>query len=74
MSDEKHCQVRVGDKVRIKREFCDTPEEAGIDFIVVTAPEGKGRVDIVAVSCLQKTLRPMQVVDIDMIEIVRVSK
>jgi len=51
-----------GDLVTVRPEWCDDDESPSTVYCVVTAPEGKGRVDIVPVVWDAGPIVPMQTV------------
>lgn len=64
-------ELSVDQLVRIRPEWCDSPEERSRVFVVVTPSEGKGRVDISPADWNQARdgcIRPQQVVSVAMLE------
>jgi len=61
--------IKAGNKVKIKPEWCDAPEEAEMECLVVSGEEpGKPRITIQFP--LGMDINPTQTVDVEMVEVV----
>lgn len=60
-------QLKIGDKVRIKKEWCDSIEERHIVYTVLSLPNSNNRVDIRDDKC-EWLINPISSVKIEYIE------